>query len=306
MNKRNSRSKTMVYDPEVGDLVEEQVFGGSFLNVVYHFYDTTLGKLLYNMIFKKKWFSSLYTLRMYSPRSKRLIKAFVTDYDLNLDEVEKPLDSYETMNEFFIRKLKPTARPIDPSPELLISPADSRLLIYHIDHNLVLPVKGKSFSIVKLLNDADLAASFFNGTCAVFRLAPIDYHRFCYIDHGHQSPVRAINGDLHSVSPIALHRLIPVFRENYRELCVLDTNNFGEVIHLDVGAITVGRITQHQMEAGPMTKGQEKGYFQFGGSTIVLLFKAGTVCFDEVIRGHSNKGIEVLVKYGQAIGKKRT
>jgi phosphatidylserine decarboxylase len=164
-------------------------------------------------------------------------------------------------------------------------------------------VKGKPFTLAELLCDAALAQRYVNGLCFIFRLAPVDYHRFGYIDDGEQGSVRVINGYYRSVNPLALWKNTNIFPENQREVCELHTRHFGNVLHVDVGATAVGRIIQHQREGGPMQRGAEKGYFEFGGSTSILLFEAGRVQPDEDIAKHSKQGIETIVRYGERVGR---
>ncbi|MBI3759968.1 MAG: phosphatidylserine decarboxylase [Deltaproteobacteria bacterium] len=203
-----------------------------------------------------------------------------------------------------MRKLKPEARPIDREPAHLISLADSRLIAYEIKHETILPVKGRALTVRELLRAA-LAAQYHDGLCLIFRLAPVDYHRFCYVDDGEQSPVKVINGYYRSVNPLAIWKQLPVFSENQREYCVLKTHNFGDVVQVDVGATSVGRIVQRQRQGGPCQRGAEKGYFEFGGSTSILLFKAGVVQLDDDIAEYSAKGIETIVRLGERLGARR-
>jgi phosphatidylserine decarboxylase len=291
----------LLYNRQTQALETESIFEQNLMEFLF---GTSLGLGLAEGVLKHRWPTALYALWQKSRFTKPKIKRFIEQYGINTAEIERPLESFTSFNDFFIRKLKPEARPIDREPSHLISPADSRLLAYQIQHGTVLPIKGKGFTVRELLRDPG-ASNYFNGYCLVFRLAPVDYHRFGYIDDGEQAPVRVINGFYRSVNPLAIWKQLPVFSENQRESCVLHTRNFGPVTHVDVGATGVGRIIQHQRQGGPCQRGQEKGYFEFGGSTIILLLKAGVIHLDEDIAAYSGRGIETVVRYGERIGMRR-
>lgn len=290
-----------LYNRQTQTLETESIFEQNLMEFLF---GSRLGLGLAETVLKHRWPTALYARWQKSPFTKAKIHRFIEQYGINTAEIERPLDSFTSFNEFFIRKLKPAARPIDREPSHLISPADARLLAYQVQHDTILPVKGKGFTVRELLRDAS-ASDYFNGYCLIFRLAPVDYHRFGYIDDGEQSPVRVINGFYRSVNPLAIWKQLPVFSENQREACVLHTRNFGPVTHVDVGATGVGRIVQHQRQGGPCQRGAEKGYFEFGGSTTILLFKAGVIHLDEDIAAYSARGIETLVRYGERIGMRR-
>ena len=278
----------------------EQVFED---NIMQFLYGTVLGQLLEKHILSKTFCSIIYGLLQDRASSTKKIIPFVNAYSVNIAELEQTLDSFVSFNDFFKRRLKPDARPINQDPDILISPCDGRLLHYIIDHQLVMSVKGKSFTLLDLLKDQSLAQRYLGGTCLIFRLTPADYHRFCYLDSGSQSKITSINGLLHSVSPLSLDKLIPVFTENHRQYSILDTRHFGNVLHMDVGALVVGKIHQHHKDGAPISRGQEKGYFEFGGSTIILLLERGEVVLDHDILQYSLQGVETLVHMGERIGK---
>ncbi len=289
-----------LYIRQTRTLGTEAVFERGLMEFLF---GTRLGFWLAETVLKHHWPTALYAYWQHSAFTKPKINQFVAQYGINTAEIERPLESFTSFNDFFIRKLKASARPIDWTPAHLIAPADARLLVYEIKRDTVLPVKGRAFTLNELLRSS-IAADYLDGLCLIFRLAPVDYHRFGYIDDGEQSPITVINGFYRSVNPLALWRQLPVFSENQREYCVLHTRNFGAVIHVDVGATGVGRMVQHQRQGGPCQRGQEKGYFEFGGSTSILLFKPGVVRLDDDIAAYSAKGIETLVRYGEKIGSR--
>ena len=295
----------LLYNRKTGTLEEETVFEK---DVMEFFYGSRLGFFITELLFKHRWVTELYARLQHGPGSKSKIRKFVESHGVNLDELERSVDSFNTFNEFFIRKLKPSARPIDRDPGSLISIADCRLSAYPIREDSVYPVKARPFTVARLVGGGELAsgyaASYAGGLCLIFRLAPVDYHRFGYVDDCEQSPVEAVNGFYRSVHPLSLSRMKAVFTENRREYCVLKTANFGEVIHIDVGATGVGRIVQRHPGGGRFARGEEKGYFEFGGSTVILLLKPGAAKIDDDIAEYSGRGIETIVRYGEKIGGK--
>lgn len=276
-------------------------------SVMEFLYGSRLGFWLTEALLKWRWATELYARTQHTPWSQSKIGTFIENNHINTDELERPVESYKTFNEFFIRRLKPEARPIDPDPHNLISIADCRLAVYPIEKTTVYPVKARRFTLMELLDGAAEAKSlekFSGGWCLIFRLAPVDYHRFCFVDDCEQSPVRVLNGLYRSVHPLSLRRMKAVFTENRRESSVLATRNFGEVIQIDVGATGVGRIIQLHPEGGSFRRGEEKGYFEFGGSTVILLLQPGAVAMDEDIARHAADGIETIVRYGERIGRR--
>lgn len=280
----------------------EDVFGGALLSMLY---GTSLGRVVVEYALKKPGFTKMYRCVPAGNLSKSKIIRFVEKYNIDINEIEHPLGHYKSFNEFFTRKLKPGARVICKEPDTLISPADARLLVYQIKHDTVVPVKGVSYTIGELIRDNEMARRFNDGICMVFRLAPIDYHRFCYIDDGTHRKITTIQGFYHSVNPIAISSRCKVFQENHREYCVLNSRNFGDVLCIEVGAMLVGKIVQNNAEGTDFSRGQEKGYFEFGGSTIVLVFEQGKVVVDQDIVEFSKRGIECVVRMGSKVGKRQ-
>jgi len=299
--KTEKQSGVLVYNRESKCLEEETVFEKGFMDF---FYGTVLGRLLTRVFLSRKFFSRIYGRIQRKPESIKHIQPFIDKYNIEVDELIEPLAQYRSFNEFFIRKLKAEARPIEKNPETLISPADGRLIVYQLKKDTILPVKGFDFTIGELLADDEITNPWLDGVCLKIRLAPSDYHRFCYIDNGSHGPATHITGRFHSVSPLALRHDLKILQGNDREYMVLETENFGRVIHIDIGAMVVGKIHQHQKPGGSFSKGEEKGYFEFGGSTIILLFEPGKVRIDADILNNSEKGIETLAKYGSRVGRR--
>lgn len=298
-----SDGKTLwLYDRLQKKRVAEQIFERQQMEF---FYGHPVGNLIEKLALSHPWCSKLYGyLRSDPHKAHAQINNFLNTYTIDTSEIRKEIHEFKSFQEFFTRELKPEARPMPTDPSLLISPADARLLVFDLRQDRLIPIKGQSYRLLELLGNRSLAQQFSHGLACVFRLAPVDYHRFGYIDDGHHGPHVRLGHRLHSVHPWSLRSGRSVFTENIREYTVLHTRHFGAVIHMDVGALLVGRMVQHFYQGGSFARGQEKGYFELGGSTTILLFEANRVIIDSDIREASQQGIESLVKYRSAIGRR--
>lgn len=237
---------------------------------------------------------------MDSPASKVLIKPFIKKS--GIDTSQYVMSGFRSYNDFFTRRIKKGKRPVDTAPEHLISPCDSKLTVYKISSRSIFRIKGSRYRVSDLLCNDFLAKRYCGGYCCIFRLEVDDYHRYCYIDSGVKSGNTFIPGELHTVNPVALERY-NIYKRNCREYTVLHTDNFGDVVQVEVGAMLVGRIVNLHDE-GAFRRGEEKGRFEFGGSTVVLLFEKDSIIPDRDILVNSSDGIETVVKYGEKIGIK--
>ena len=230
--------------------------------------------------------------------SKIFIKPFIRSNHIDMSQFE-PME-YESYNDFFSRRIRPEARPVDMDPRHLISPADSKLTVLPFTETGRFTLKHTAYTVGSLLKDPTLAAEYVGGWVLIFRLTVDDYHRYCYAFDAEKGENIAIPGKLHTDNPIA-NDFFPIYKENAREYTILHTREFGKVIAMEVGALLVGKIVNHH---GPSSiqRGQEKGYFQFGGSTVVLLLKQDTAVIDDDILENSRNGIETVVKFGEKIG----
>lgn len=295
----SAREGVFYVNRATGALEEETVYGRGFMEF---FYDTAPGRLLTNGLFSKPWFSRLYGLYNDSALSRRKIPKFVASLNLDWAEVAGEPGDFRSFNEFFARSLKPSARPLDPDPRVLISPADARIYVFpKINETTLLPVKGAAIPVAELLADSAAAASYVGGGAVILRLCPADYHRFHFPASGQASPWRSIPGSLHSVSPFALEKGIDVFCRNHRVAMELDSDEFGRIALVDVGALGVGAIIE-VYSPGRVERGAERGYFKFGGSSIVMLTMADRVRFDEDLVRNTESGRETLVRFGERLG----
>ena len=236
-----------------------------------------------------------------SPLSAFLIKSFVQNNNINLDDYET--EGIKTFNQFFRRKIKEGRRPFNMEPDNLCAPCDGLLSVWNISDDTVLPVKQSQYTVSSLLKNDELAAEYKDGLCLVFRLCVDNYHRYAYADSGKKGPNIFIPGVLHTVRPIALESR-PVFVENCREYTIIESTVFGKLIQMEVGAMLVGRIVNLEGQ-GIAERGKEKGFFEYGGSTIILLVKKDMVKLRQDLIDNSKAGIESPVKMGQIIGSKQ-
>lgn len=268
-------------------------------NMLKILYDTVGGRCVLKLL-TMPVLSELAGKFMDSGFSKPLIKPFIRKNNINLSEYYT--DNIKSYNDFFTRKIRPEMRKIDMNPESLISPCDSKLSVYDINRDSIFEIKGSQYSIYDMIENPELARKFEGGICLVFRLEVTDYHRYCYIDSGAKSNNVHIKGILHTVNPIAFRRY-NVYRQNSREYTLLHTENFGDVLQIEVGAMMVGKIQNHHGKCR-FSRGKEKGMFLFGGSTIVLLLQKDKALIDKDIVRNTQNGFETIVKYGEKIGSK--
>lgn len=291
--------KIQYIDRETQQLITEQVPGEGFLNFLYH---SPFGKLALNAVVKRKLLTSIFGRLMSSGFSKSWIEGFIAKHQMCLDEYIIPQNGFSSFNDFFYRKLKSGSRPIQDG---LVSPADGKVVVFeNVDEYTQFYVKGKNFTVKSFLRDDELAKKYNGGSMVVIRLAPTDYHRYHFPAAGPATPSKLINGHYYSVSPIAMKQSLEIFCENKREYSIQQSNEFGDILICDVGATMVGSIIQTYKPGTHLEKGAEKGYFAFGGSTLVLLFEKGKVKFNKDLVDNTLKGIETQVKMGVQIGTK--
>jgi phosphatidylserine decarboxylase len=290
-----------VYNRATGEREREVIAGEAFVRFLY---ESALGRLLADTVFKRRGFSRFYGFLQNLPVRTRRLKKFAAHLEIDLDEAVKPVEAFKTFNEFFSRALKPGARPIDLDPGKVISPCDARLLVIpFVTADSAAAVKGFTFDLETLLHDRDLAARFDGGAMFIYRLCPADYHRFHFPEDGLPGFAETLNGPLHSVNPISLGSGFKVLDTNLRHRTLLDTEDrLGTVAMIEVGAMCVGSVVQTFVPRVPNRRGDEKGLFLFGGSTVIVLYEPGRVKADEDLLEHSRLGVEAIVRLGTAVG----
>ena len=230
--------------------------------------------------------------------SRVFIKPFIRSNSIDMSQFEDV--PYRSYNEFFSRRIRPGARTLCMEPSALIAPCDSKLTALPITAESVFTLKHTPYTVESLLRSPELAGKYQGGHALIFRLTVDDYHRYCFPQDAAKGEYVHIPGKLHTVNPIANDHF-PIYKENAREYCILHTEAFGDLVMMEVGALLVGKIVNHPGKMH-VTRGEEKGYFQFGGSTVVMLIKAGQAIIDPDILENSREGIETVVKLGEKIG----
>ncbi len=260
-------------------------------------YRTRFGSLLLRLI-AVRWVARLVGFFLDRGISKPLIKKFIRKHGIRMEDFLP--QKYRSFNDFFTRKIRPELRPFDFTPEAFCSPCDGRVTVFPVTEDGVFRVKGFDYTVGTLLRDEALAKKYEGGTCVVLRLVATDYHRYFFSDDGTAEQSRYIKGKLHTVQPTALAKR-RVFTENCREYTLLHTERFGDIVQVEVGAMFVGRIANEGKET--FSRGEEKGRFEFGGSTVILLLEKDKVELDGEFFENTAAGLETKVLCGERIGK---
>lgn len=281
----------------------EKVYGQSALNFLYgpSPLSCLLGTPVRHLLAKTPWISSLVGYYQRLPWSQKKIIPFIQNFGVDPSEFLNSIETFHSFNDFFIRKLKPDSRPIAAGDNVAIIPADGRyLFIPRIDQAEGFVVKGQKFDLCSLLQNETLAKAYAQGTMIIARLCPSDYHRYHFPCDCIPDKTHLINGWLYSVNPIAIKKNVSIFTQNKRTLCRLRTPQFGEVLFLEIGATNVGSIQQTYTPFKDCKKGEEKGYFSFGASSLILLFPPSTLALDSDLLAHPFQEIRCLM--GQSMG----
>lgn len=262
-------------------------------------YSTKIGNVVL-WVSTRRFVSKIVGKYLDSKLSCSRIKKYIKKNNINMNDFEE--ENYKSFNDFFTRRIKKELRPFCQESDCFSSPCDGKVSAYIIDENNKFNIKGYDYTVGELVKEEELAKKYIGGCCIVLRLSVDDYHRYFYVDNCSKEKNVFINGKLHTVQPYALGKR-RVFSENCREYTVMHTENFGDVVQVEVGAMMVGRIVNNHGE-GSFSRGEEKGKFEFGGSTIVLLTEKDKVKFDEEFFVNTDNGAETKVKCGECIGKK--
>lgn len=285
------------FERESGLIKTEKVAGEKWLVWLYY---NPIGEATLWALAKRKLVSSIYGNMMDRTSSAKKIDPFIEDFDIDMSMAQE--QEFKNYNDFFTRKLKVDARPVDTSTNIVVSPADGKILAYANISYADFIIKGKRFDVASFLDNPGLAQKYHDGALLIIRLAPVDYHRFHFPVSGSLSQNKKIEGDYYSVNPFALRKKAEILCLNKREYTILSNHLFGDVIMAEVGATMVGSIEQ-TFSGSFARKGEEKGYFKFGGSTVVLLFENSKIHIDEDLLINTAKGYETSVKMGERIGE---
>jgi len=290
------------YNRGKGQVETEKVYGDGLIKWMY---ESVSGKLLSNLLVKGP-LSAIYGSSQSTSFSAKKISNFIKNYKINMDEyqaedgqpAEKPFSSF---NNFFIRKFKEGKRPFPEESTKMGAFAEARYYGYEsIQDEETIPVKGKFLNAKELLANTKWEETFNNGPLLLARLCPVDYHRFHFPDDGEVLDYYKVRGELHSVNPLALREKADIFSQNLREVTILETKNFGKIAYVEVGAMMVGRIEQ-TTDLKEFKKGDEKGYFLFGGSTVIIIGEKGKWSPAKDICENTKKSMETYIQLGEAL-----
>ena len=260
-------------------------------------YTNIFGRMLFKPLIQPQ-VSKLAGRYLSSAHSKWLISKFIERNEINMDIYEEC--DYSSFNDFFTRKIKPDCRPVPEDLDVLISPCDCLATVYPIQENTTFSIKNTEYTLRSLLRSPRLAKRFRGGYAYVLRLTVEDYHRYLYSVSGKQSKNYHIDGTFHTVNPIA-NDYLPIYKENTREYTVIHSKEFGDVLQMEVGALLVGKISNHK-QSTVVTRGEEKGFFEYGGSTIVVLTQKGRVTPRSDLLTNSKNGYETKVLQAHPLG----
>ncbi|MBU6153306.1 MAG: phosphatidylserine decarboxylase [Bdellovibrionales bacterium] len=282
----------------------EHVYGGAYLNWAYQ---SRLGFYLTDKFFSKRWLSRIFGAFEDSALSRSRIKDFISRYGIDMRDFEA--EDYFCFNDFFIRKFKAGKRPFSQADRDFCAGAEARYYVFpELKPRQKFDVKGIEIDLEELLRDSELAQEFVGGCMILARLCPVDYHRFHFPFSGLLTRHYRIAGGLHSVNPVAIEATPKVFLENERQVAVMEHPKFGRVAMIEVGALGVGKIVQSAYSGRSsmplkFEKGLEKGYFLFGGSTVIWLLQKEKFKPSQDILENSSKGLETWVPLGQPLGE---
>lgn len=260
-------------------------------------YTNIFGRMLLKPLIQPQ-VSKLVGRYLSSAHSKWLISKFIERNEINMDIYEEC--DYSSFNDFFTRKIKPDSRPVPEDLDVLISPCDCLATVYPIQENTTFSIKNTEYTLRSLLRSPRLAKRFRGGYAYILRLTVEDYHRYLYSVSGKQSKNYHIDGTFHTVNPIA-NDYLPIYKENTREYTVIRSKEFGDVLQMEVGALLVGKISNHK-QSTVVTRGEEKGFFEYGGSTIVVLTQKGRVTPRSDLLTNSKNGYETKVLQAHPLG----
>ena len=288
----------MKYIDRMGNVTVEENDQDKLLR---HLYNDRGGRLCLRVLVSP-WISKMAGRLLNTGFSARFVGDFVEKNRIDLSICEK--QKFSSWNDFFTRRLRQGERSVDEREKVLVSPCDGKLSVYRIDKNSRFWIKDTEYTVEQLLRNKSLAERYLGGYALVFRLTVDDYHHFCYPADGKKSDNVVVPGIFHTVNPVA-NEVYPIYRENAREYTLLKTEKFGTVLMMEVGAMMVGKITNVEKKSVSVKKGQEKGWFEFGGSTIIPLLQHGKVRLDYDLIENTENGYETVVRMGERIGETR-
>ena len=298
-----SGTPIIIHDRYRGTTFTEEVYGEGAVRFAYA---TAAGRVLTRFLLARAFVSRLFGWYMSRPGSRARIRPFIEQYGIDASEFARPVESFRSFNEFFHRELRPGARPVDPDPDSVVFPADGRHMGWTaLGSEAGVFVKGQRWDLPSLLgNDPGLTRRFSGGTLVLSRLCPVDYHHFHFPVGGRCGPVTWQGRDLFSVNPIALRQTLAYLWTNKRALTLVETEHCGTCCFIEIGATNVGSIRHRPLPGDNLVaKGDPKGWFEFGGSSVITLFEKGRVRLSEDLLQQTENGIELYARVGDQMGQ---
>lgn len=292
----SSSQSIEIWNRHKGEIEKERVYGDAVIRFIYQ---TLPGQILGERIFKKPWVSRIYGRIQDSVLSRVKIEKFIREFEIPMEEYEER--EFQSFNDFFTRKFKDGKRPFIAANSEMPAFAEGRYFAFEqVTSQMTFPVKGEELSVAKLLGFRDKAQPFIGGPLLLARLCPVDYHRFHFPDQGEVLEQYRLPGGLHSVNPFALRYRGDIFVTNERQVAILETQNFGKLAYVEVGALCVGKIVQ-TYQGTRFNRGDEKGLFHFGASTVIVCGEKGAWKPNEEILEQTRQGRETLIRLGESV-----
>jgi phosphatidylserine decarboxylase len=289
------------YNRRSGELIRDRIYARGFVDWLYN---SAPGWCLTEFVLSRRWVSRLYGWLNKRRWSRRRIEPFARSLEINLEEVTRPINAFTSFNDFMTRDIDLTKRPINRDPTVCVAPADGRVLAYSVvDADSSFAIKRAWFNLRTLLANEEMADAYSGGSLIVTRLYLTDYHHFHFPDDGAAHAAFPIPGRYFAVSPYSEHRLLPFYAENHRMVTLFESDHFGQIAMIEVGAFTIGSIQQRYRPGARVRKGDHKGFFELGGSIVILLFRKGTIRLDEDLCRNTMSGMETYVRLGESIGR---
>jgi phosphatidylserine decarboxylase len=296
----SNRFSIQYFDRAEGMLRTESVYADGLLHWLYN---SKIGTIINCFVFRNQYFSRLYGWLDKQRLSKRKIEPFIRKMKVNQNELTCPIEGFKSFNDFFKREIDLSKRRINLNPQVCISPVDGKILVYQsLDPDMTFRIKRSVFNLRSFLCDETLVERFRQGSMVIGRLCLKDYHHFHFPDSGFPGEAVSIKGKYYTSGPYNLRGLIPFFSENYRMLTIFDSEHFGQIAMSEIGAFTVGSIQQRYHSGRHVAKGDRKGFFEMGGSTVVLLFEKGRIELDTDLCANTRNDIETYVLMGDSVG----
>ncbi|MDJ0951597.1 MAG: phosphatidylserine decarboxylase [Alphaproteobacteria bacterium] len=296
-----SPSLSRYLDRQSGQIKEDRLYAPGFLGWAY---GTGPGWRLTNLLFSRRLISRVYGWIHKTRWSRRKIAPFAREMGVDPTECLRPLDAFASFNDFIVREIDLSRRPFVQDPAVCAAPVDGRLLAYQdIRADRPLPIKHAPLDPETLLQDRALARAYAGGSVVVSRLYLADYHHFHFPVEGVPQAARSIPGRYFAVTPYSARRPVPVFADNHRMVTRIETDRFGPIVMVEVGSFTIGSIQQRYRPGRPVRRGDHKGFFELGGSVVVLFFEQGAIRLDDDLCANTAKGMETYVRLGESIGR---